>query len=651
MSRPALRIVVAGLPRAGKSTFAEELSARFGIPVRHTDDLLSQFHPEQRRAREASKWFNRPGPWIVEGCTTVRALREWTARDGGAPVDVVYWLDRPRQPLTPPQQIFADGCSRVWSDDVLPRLGAAQVIVNPTVAELPSSAPPRPRTAAQVEAPRAAPALPLAAVDQLRALPPALALAVLRDLEAELGPEAVAALRTSYEFFRRPAQRFPRPDEPWAVLVYVGEYGTGKTWVAIQLFLHLILTGQAKRPRIICATGPAIEGTIIEGASGIRAWLPPGVTCDFKSSKGHEGELWIRWDSGSVKVTCCSADAPGQAIGEGSDLDLRDDVAKWVISCGAEGARAAWGAASKSCREGEARAIVPTTPDGVEFITDLLKDQESGLLEIDLGGAAENAGNLGENFIKHTIPNLKRQGLWGETEDPSPFARIDFVRIRLVDCPLLVEGGIAIDPSLSTGDHACEVGIVGGGRDARGAVHVRYDVSDVLDAGAKGWPARAWDLAERFEREHPGVPWHFVLESNVGKRLAELLRGEERVRRLRAGKSEESVCEIRLIKADKNKCRRAESPARLADQGQVHFAKGLDKLEGQLRTLRPEGKKSDRADAGVHLINDLAALADEKGAAAAREAEAARAGARAAFVGLAEGQAAIRRPDFDYDRA
>lgn len=445
----------------------------------------------------------------------------------------------------------------------------------------------------------------LAPVDELRSLPPAVAAGVLARLEAELGPEAVAALDFNFRFWARPAQRFPHPDEEWATLVYVGEFGTGKTWVAQQLFVHLILTRQAKLPRIICATGPAVQGTVIDGPSGIRAWLPPGIRCEYRSSKGHEGELWLD----GVRVACCSADAPGQMIGEGSDLDLRDDVAKWVVTLGLAGARRAWAAAGKSCRENLSRAIVPTTPDGGAFVADLMNGQTSGVLTIDLGQASENRGNLGRNYIEHTIPNLKAQGLWDTGVSPSPFAPVEFEKLRVTTCPPLVELAVALDPARSSGARACKCGIVGGGRDARSAVHVRYNRSAVLSSGVNGWPSVAWDLLETLQLEHPGVPIHFVLESNTGKEGNEaLLRGEERERRLLAGKPGVSVVEIRHVRAEKDKCKRAESPARLALQAQVRFAPLLGDLEGQLRGLTPDGTDSDDADACVHLVNDLAGL-------------------------------------------
>ncbi|MEK9647018.1 MAG: hypothetical protein VW547_15880 [Alphaproteobacteria bacterium] len=455
----------------------------------------------------------------------------------------------------------------------------------------------------------------LAPVDQLRALPYPLALATLARLEEDLGVEAVAALRYELDaqgrqggFWARPVQLLPDPAESWATCVITGEYGTGKTWMAVQLFLREILAGRSERPRIICASKSSIEGTIVKGPSGILRWLPPDVPREWLPSKGHAGELWIA----GVKIVCLSADAPGQAIGEGSDLDLRDDVAKWVISCGAQGAQEAWTAARKSCREGLARAIVPTTPDGIEFIRTLLAG-ERRVKSINLGKVEDNRGNLAANFVDGVVQDLRDQGQWMQEGGESPFARPGLIEsMRRDGWPVLVDLAVAIDPSRSAGRGSCEVGISGGGRDARDVVHVRHDRSAVLDAGVNGWPAVAWDLAEELQREHPGAPIRFVLESNTGSNNAELLRAEERARRKARGEPGVNQVEVVLVKASKNKCERARLPAMQAALGQVTTARGLTALEAQLRALTPDGKKSDRADAMVHLVRNLAGLSDEK---------------------------------------
>lgn len=456
---------------------------------------------------------------------------------------------------------------------------------------------------------------------------------------ATVPADVLAAARYLDAFWMREVQRLPDPSEEWTLNVTVGDRGTGKSQRAMWLFLREIFSGRARRPRIIAATDAVLKATVVNGQSGIMQWLPPHLRPTWVSSNGFAGELTFRVAGRDVTCLCCSAAAPGQAIGIGVDLDWRDDPAGWVESCGERTAERAWIEASKSCRLGLGRAIVATTPDGADFVMRLARPGEnSGLRLVDLGSVENNAGNLSRAYIRDTVADLRARGEWTQSKS-GPFADVDFAPLILDVCPTLVELCIAIDPSRSSGNRACEVGIVGGGRDARSVVHVRHDVSAVLDAGANGWPAVAWDLAEEIQRQHPGVPWHFAMESNTGKAMAEHLRGEERIRRLRDGKPEVSVCEIRMIRADKDKCVRAESPARLARQRQVRFAQGLSRVEGQLRQLTPAGTKSDRADACVHLINDLAALG-------AQGKEDTTAAVRESFAGLGEVNRRIPAPAF-----
>lgn len=114
------RVVIVGGPRAGKTTFAAKLGAELDAPVRHTDDLIP--HGWSESSRLAAEWFDAPGPWIVEGVATVRALRKWLAANpGGAPADIVYVANRARVPLTPQQRIMSDGCVTIWRE-ILPEL-------------------------------------------------------------------------------------------------------------------------------------------------------------------------------------------------------------------------------------------------------------------------------------------------------------------------------------------------------------------------------------------------------------------------------------------------------------------------------------------------------------------------------------------------
>ena len=111
-----MRLVIAGVPRAGKTTLAAHVAADTGIVARHTDDLLHERMIAWSQISElVAAWFDRPGPWTVEGVRAVHGLRKWlAAHPDGAPCDRVIWLGTPRVALTPGQATMAKGVTTVW---------------------------------------------------------------------------------------------------------------------------------------------------------------------------------------------------------------------------------------------------------------------------------------------------------------------------------------------------------------------------------------------------------------------------------------------------------------------------------------------------------------------------------------------------------
>lgn len=139
-------VVVTGVPRAGKTTFAAQFDPADAPmdpadapqgPVLHTDDLIgacgddrvvldwsgvSKYVAEHWLGEE---WFGglrrtiaRPVPFrMVEGVAAVRALRKWlAAHPEGKPCDRVLWFGEPRVALTPGQAALAKGCRTVWAE-------------------------------------------------------------------------------------------------------------------------------------------------------------------------------------------------------------------------------------------------------------------------------------------------------------------------------------------------------------------------------------------------------------------------------------------------------------------------------------------------------------------------------------------------------
>jgi len=108
-----MRLVIAGVPKAGKTTLSMQCGTATPGPVWHTDDLF--LHGWSEASAEASEWFDEPGPWIVEGVAAGRALRKWMrAHPEGKPCDRVIWMGTPRLVLVGGQLTMAKGCWTVW---------------------------------------------------------------------------------------------------------------------------------------------------------------------------------------------------------------------------------------------------------------------------------------------------------------------------------------------------------------------------------------------------------------------------------------------------------------------------------------------------------------------------------------------------------
>jgi hypothetical protein len=91
------RIVLAGVPKAGKTTLADRVVDR---PVIHTDDYIEAGWDDSPRIA-ASKVG--AGSWLVEGVRGLAVIRE------GAVPGLVVWLPVPLVRLTTNQERFAKG--------------------------------------------------------------------------------------------------------------------------------------------------------------------------------------------------------------------------------------------------------------------------------------------------------------------------------------------------------------------------------------------------------------------------------------------------------------------------------------------------------------------------------------------------------------
>lgn len=109
------RIVIAGGPRAGKSTLASKLNdGRYRI---HDGEEL-RGADWSTGSLQASSWLDEPGPWICENVAMARALRKWLARNPTRPVsaDLIVHIGFQVAERVPGQAAMAKGCDTVWRE-------------------------------------------------------------------------------------------------------------------------------------------------------------------------------------------------------------------------------------------------------------------------------------------------------------------------------------------------------------------------------------------------------------------------------------------------------------------------------------------------------------------------------------------------------
>ncbi len=107
--------MLAGYPKTGKTTLADELGRRYGWKVYHTDDVIDLGQGADSLA--VTEWFNSPGDWVVEGVIAPRAIRKWLALNPKQrfPAEAVAFL---KQHITHWENkgTFTKGLDTVWAE-------------------------------------------------------------------------------------------------------------------------------------------------------------------------------------------------------------------------------------------------------------------------------------------------------------------------------------------------------------------------------------------------------------------------------------------------------------------------------------------------------------------------------------------------------
>jgi predicted phage terminase large subunit-like protein len=320
---------------------------------------------------------------------------------------------------------------------------------------------------------------------------------------------------------------------------------------------------KARRIALVAPTAADARGVMIEGESGLLSIGPPGERPDYEPSKHL-----LTWPNGAIATTY-SADEPDRLRGPQHDLAWCDELAAWRYPL-------AWDMLMLGLRLGaDPRAIVTTTPRPTRFIRDLLVDPKVA--------------------VTHGRTRLGRQELDAEILEDVPSALwnhgvIDAARAETA--PELTRIVVAIDPAVSSDEHADETGIVVAGKDADGHGYVLADLS------GRYTPTEWAKAAVAAYRTH-----------NADRIVAEINNGGEMV---------EATLRIvdpgvpyTAVHAARGKVARAEPVAALYEQGRVHHLGAFPALEDQMCGFVHDfdraaaGYSPDRVDALVWALSEL----------------------------------------------
>ncbi|MGA8402400.1 MAG: terminase family protein [Stellaceae bacterium] len=374
------------------------------------------------------------------------------------------------------------------------------------------------------------------------------------------------------------------PPGDWRVWLLLAGRGFGKTRTGAEMVRLRIGMRTARHVALVAPTAADARDVMVEGESGLLAIAPPWDRPEYEPSKRR-----LSWKNGAIATTY-SADEPERLRGPQHDFAWCDELAAWRYP-------EAWDMLMFGLRLGDdPRAVVTTTPRPTKLIKALVADPK---VVVTHGTTWDNKDNLAPAFLEQIVrryegTRLGRQELEAEILEDVPGALwthglIDATRVNTV--PSLTRIVVAIDPAVSSDEHADETGIVVAGKDAAGHGYVLADLS------GRYLPTEWAKAAIAAYRMH-----------NADRVVAEVNNGGDMVEATL--RMVDPAVSFAAVHASHGKVARAEPVAALYEQGRVHHLGALPRLEDQMCCFahdydRASGYSPDRVDALVWALTEL----------------------------------------------
>lgn len=403
------------------------------------------------------------------------------------------------------------------------------------------------------------------------------------------------SLAYHWNFWARPKQ-LPPPNGilphqlGWKYWVILAGRGFGKSKLAAEYVRHRIENGLSQRIALIAPTYSDVVKTMIKGESGLMAAFT-NSKIKLRFVKQDNTIYFTKNGQQIAEAFVYTGEEPERLRGPQHDFAWVDEVAAFKYL------EEVWNLFVPGLRLGESKAIFTTTPKAKLLKISLLHEDRT---VVTFGESSENKRNLSEGFMEsiefvYAGSDLGDQELKGKLrldESGSLFRQAWINRNRELNKPEFIDACIAIDPSGSSKNEACECGIIAAGKSKDNKGYVIEDLSK-RDT-PENWAQIAIMAAEKY---HCSI----VYEANYG---AEMI---PTIIKLICKNLNKPVPRLIPVNAAKDKALRAQPISALTQKGQIKFLGTFHKLEQQLNTWIPGGsdKSPDRLDAFVWAMTHL----------------------------------------------
>lgn len=395
---------------------------------------------------------------------------------------------------------------------------------------------------------------------------------------ADLSPKELEFLRYDWSFWRRRQQVPPAGD--WRYWLIKAGRGFGKTRCGAEWVRESVKSYEWVN--MIGATTDDARDIMVQGESGVLAICPTRERPIYRKQ-----DRKLLWPNGATSLIF-TADEPDRLRGKQASRLWMDEIASWRYG------EEAFSQAVLGLRLGSnPQAVITTTPRPIKIIKQLLADPHCVVTH---GSTYDNRANLADAFFDAIIRRFEGTRMGRQELQAELLIDVDgalWNRAMIQTCQPLAGRDlkrivVAIDPAVTSGEHADETGIIVAAVGVDGLFYVLDDLTCRLSP--EGWATRAVNAYRHYKADR------IVAEiNNGGEMVASVIRNVDH------------HVSYKSVHASRGKRVRAEPIAALYEQKRVFHVGSFPALEDQQCNFVPDNMDGspDRVDALVWALTEL----------------------------------------------